>query len=83
MKMSGKKYKTSFQDIWLEDDKYKLWLSRASDSYSAKCTVFSKVFSVADQGIKALGTHAKGTKHINDFPTALQERYTSPHHQTQ
>ena len=37
--MSGTNYKTSFQDIWLEDDKYKLLLSWAIDSYSAKCNV--------------------------------------------
>ena len=66
-KMSGKNYKTLIQDIWLEDEKYKLWLSRASDSYSAKCKVCSKVISVAGQGIKALDTHAKGTKHIQRF----------------
>ena len=68
MKMSGKKYKTSFQDIWLEDDKYKLWLSWASDSYSTKCKGCSKVFSVAGQWIKALDTHAKGTNHIQQLP---------------
>ena len=65
-----KKYKTSFQDIWLENDKYKLWLSWASDSYSVKCKVWSKVFSVASQGIKVLGTHAKGTKHIQRLPNS-------------
>ena len=70
MKMSGKKYKISFQDIWLEDDKYKLWLSRASDSYSAKCKLCSKVFSVAGKGIKALDTHAQGTKHIQRLPNS-------------
>ena len=68
--MSGKQYKTSFQDIWLENDKYKSCLSWASGCYSAKCKVCSKVFSVAGQGIKALDTHAKGTKHIQRLPNS-------------
>ena len=54
----------------IPSDKYKLWLSQASDSYSAKCKLCSKVFSVAVQEIKALDTHAKGTKHIKRLPNS-------------
>ena len=32
--------------------------------------MWSKVFSVASQGIKVLGTHAKGTKHIQRLPNS-------------
>ena len=66
--MSGIKYKTSFQDVWLTDDRYKLWLQKDDNVYSAKCKVCSKTFSVAGQGIKALDTHAKGLKHQQRLP---------------
>ena len=66
--MSGIKYKTSFEDIWLTDDQYKLWLQKDADIYSAKCKVCSKLFSVVGQGRKALDTHAKGLKHQQCLP---------------
>ena len=40
-----KKYKTSFQDIWSEDDKYKLWLSQAISTncgYPKQVTVIQR-----------------------------------------
>ena len=64
--MSGIKYKVSFQDIWLTDDQYKLWLQKDADIYSAKCKVCSKSFLVAGQ--EALDTHAKGLKHQQRLP---------------
>ena len=61
--MSGIKYKTFFQDIWLTNDQYKIYFQEDADIYSAKCKVCTKSFSVAGQGRKALDTHAKGLKH--------------------
>ena len=65
--MSGINYKTSFQDIWSTDHRYKLWLQKDAEIYSAKCKVCSKSFSVAGQSRKALDTHAKGLKHQQRF----------------
>ena len=61
--MSGIKYKTSSQDVWLTNDQYKLCLQKDADIYSAKCKVWSKSFSVAGQERKALDTHDKSLKH--------------------
>ena len=62
------KYKISFQDIWLTDDQYKLWVQKDADTDSAKCKVCSKSFSGVGQGRKALDTHAKGLKHQQHLP---------------
>ena len=66
--MSGIKYKTSSQHIWLTDDQYKLCLEKDADIYSAKCKVWSKSFSVAGQERKALDTHDKSLKHQQRLP---------------
>ena len=62
------KYKTSFQEIWLNSKKYSLWLQKDEDTSLSRCKVYSKSFSVAAMGIKALDAHANGTKHKDRLP---------------
>ena len=63
------KYKSKFQDAWLRNQKYNIWLEKvADDEHSARCKVCCKVFSVAGQGVKALDTHATGKKHQQKIP---------------
>ena len=57
------KYKSSFQEIWLSDDKYFPWLQKDKDTSLARYKICSKSFSVAATGIKALDVHANGAKH--------------------
>ena len=57
------KYKISFQEIWLNNEKYSLWLEKDEDTSLARCKVCSKSFSVVTMGAKALDAHANGSKH--------------------
>ena len=64
------KYKTNFQDIWLENEKYVSWLEKdiKGNSSLARCKVCSKTFSISSMGIKALYAHTNGTKHKERLP---------------
>ena len=62
------KYKSSFQEIWLNNEKYSLWLQKDEDTSLARCKVCSKLFSVAAMGIKALDAHANGAKYKDHLP---------------
>ena len=45
------KYKTKFQDHWLNDNNYKQWVQKFPNNlYSVKCEVCLKVISVAGLG---------------------------------
>ena len=83
--MSEIKYKSSFQDIYLTDDQYKLWLQKDANTYSAKCKVCSKWFSVAGQERKALDKYAKCLKHQQHFPnhnSTLKTAFTAEQTET-
>ena len=62
------KYKCSFQDFWLNDNKYLPWLQKDKDNSLARCKVCAKTFSVSSMGVKALDAHAAGAKHIERLP---------------
>ena len=64
------KYKTNFQDIWLENEKYVSWLEKdiKGNSSLARCKVCSKTFSISSMGIKALDAHTNGTKRKERLP---------------
>ena len=63
------KYKTNFQDIWLENEDFKLWLKKVENNpHMARCKVCAKDISIATHGITALITHAKGSKHQERLP---------------
>ena len=66
-----RKYKSSFQEIWLNNEKYSLWLQKDEDTSLARCKVCSKSFSVAAKGIKALDTHTNGAKHKDCLPKRI------------
>ena len=63
--MSKQKYKTHFQDIWLENPSFKWWvLKHPKDNYMAHCNVCVKDISIAAHGIKAILRHSEGSKHL-------------------
>ena len=62
------KYKSSFQEIWLNNEKYSLWLQKDEDTSLQRCKVCWKSFSVAAMDIKAFDAHANGAKHKDCLP---------------
>ena len=63
------KYKCSFQEDWLSIDDFKPSLRKVEgDKHSAKCSVCFKTISIAGQGIKALESHVKSSKHNKKLP---------------
>ena len=61
------KYKTKFQDHWLNEDNYKQWVKKCPK-------VCLKVKSVAGLGIKALEKHVNGSKQKQ--PMSVCDKYS-------
>lgn len=55
--------KCRFQDIWLEEEKWRLWLRKGNGSYSGFCTLCKKYIDVSHSGLGAIKSHEKGKKH--------------------
>ena len=55
--------KSTFQGIWLRDDKYKSWIKRTSSDTKAKCGWCKTEFEIGKMGSAALDSHAKSNKH--------------------
>ena len=72
------KYKSSFQEIWLNNKKYSLWLQKDEDTSLSRCKVCSKSFSVAAMGIKALDAYANGTKHNDSIDSFIRKESVQP-----
>ena len=62
------KYKSSFQEIWLNNEKYSLWFQKDEDTSLVRCKVCLKSFSAAAMGIKAIDAHANGAKDKDRLP---------------
>ena len=61
----AKQHSTStFQEFWLSDPKYELWIAVVESCKSkVRCKLCHKDFDVANNGVKALDSHQKGKKH--------------------
>ena len=67
--MSSGKYKCKFQNVWLTDERFHAWISKAeNDPHAPFCSFCQKSFSVAEQSIKQLESHMKGEKHKQKTP---------------
>ena len=56
--------KIAFNDCWLSDERFKLWLKNGQDCNNAVCSSCNKaVIDIASTGVCALTLHAKGDKH--------------------
>ena len=54
-----KKYKSNFQDLWLQNVTFKTWLQKKpGHPYKARCKVGAKDISVGLHGITALFSYA-------------------------
>ena len=72
--MSKQKYKTHFQDIWLENPSFKGWvLKHPTDNYMTCCNVCSKDISTAAHRIKAIVGHSDRSKHFERMPNRVSQ----------
>ena len=55
-----------FNDVWLDNDKYKEWVRRdpTGSQYKAYCFVCKKTFELGKMGEGALVSHQKSKKHV-------------------
>ena len=56
--------KVAFNDCWLSDERFKLWLKKGQDCNKAACSLCNNaVTDTATMGVCAFTPHAKGGKH--------------------
>ena len=66
----SKRSKTSFQDEWLQIEKYKSWISKVpGQPFKAKCQLCMKDFDVGNMGKSSLDSHAGSKKHKDRVKT--------------
>ena len=70
--MSRKSHgKVVFNDSWLSDERFKIWVRNGKDSHKATCIVGNNtLIDIAQMGASALVSHAKGAKHkerVNNY----------------
>ena len=59
------KIKKAFLAIaWLTDTRFSPWVSKSTDSTKANCKLCKKDFSLSNMGIKALVSHANGSRQL-------------------
>ena len=68
--------KVAFNDCWLSDERFKLWLKKGQDCSKAVFSLCNNVvIDIATMGVCALTSRAKGAKHQERFrnfnPSAL------------
>ena len=62
--MSKEHSTTSFQEDWLTDDRYKIWVRRVPDKpHKAYCTLCKRSIDIATGGATALDSHQGGKGH--------------------
>ena len=63
----------------MDKDEFKSWLEKIKgDPHSAKCRLCYKTISVAGQGVKALESHVKSTKHRERLPQSNNSTIAFP-----
>ena len=62
-----------FQDKWLSDDMYKIWICKDKCMNSAFCKLCEKLIDLSSMGKSALDSHAKGKKHKDMISTLCSE----------
>ena len=56
--------KVTFNENWLSDERFKLWLPKSKYKHKAICKLCNyAVIDIAVMGVSALASHAKGAKH--------------------
>ena len=58
-----KKDKCIFNENWLVDPRFKSWLKRLENKWTAYCKFCKKKFDISNMGISALTSHLSGQKH--------------------
>ena len=72
--MSNKKLhsNSTFQEEWLTNKKYKLWVAKTSSEISAKCILCVKEIDITKMGGSTLDSHATSKKHEQRVKERLQ-----------
>ena len=60
---SGSHSVSTFQDDWLKNGNYKLWLSKSSKVTEAYCKLCKRTIKIDSGGSLALDSHKKGKTH--------------------
>ena len=55
----------TFQDSWIHDSEFKLWVKRNKSPNEAYCKLCSKTIDIKSMGRQALVSHSKSAKHKN------------------
>jgi hypothetical protein len=56
--------KCVFNEDWLAEPKYKLWLQKAvGDKHKASCKICKKTFDIGNMGSAGVDSHMKSKKH--------------------
>ena len=55
--------KTTFNQKWLEEDAFKLWLAPTKNVSIARCKLCKKDIELSNMGRQALLSHCSGKKH--------------------
>lgn len=55
--------KCRFQDVWLTNESWRLWLREGNDCFTAFCSFCKRKFDVSHSGISAIKSHERGLKH--------------------
>ena len=66
--ISMSKRLTLFNDDWLKQDEFKLWLQKVN-SKTAKCTLCLQQFDISNMGKSAIKSHSKGKRHNEKLRT--------------
>ena len=58
--------KCIFQDAWLEEEEYGVWIARdPSSKYKFRCRVCKQSYELGKMGLQAIKSHAKKKKHVD------------------
>ena len=69
-----------FQDKWLSDDMYRIWICKEKCMNSAFCKLCQKSIDLSTMGKSALDSHAKGKKHKDMISTLCSEGQSRMQH---
>ena len=76
--MSKKHSTTTFQEDWLTDCRYKLWIRRVSNKPTkAYCTLCSSTIDIATGGKTALDSHKGGRGHDSKLKERMKNQIGS------
>ena len=65
-----------FNNNWLLDSKYSIWLHKSSVKGKVYCSICNKDFDITNMGVAALNSCAAGKKHVDNVASRVSIRST-------